>query len=795
MSLGRSGFLLLVLSTPVQAVLLDPPGSDKRTEMLRQELRATYLEKKDTYVVRTRHVDESGVPKYTNRLVNEDSPYLLQHAHNPVDWHPWGSAAFALAVKENKPVFLSIGYSTCHWCHVMERESFDDEAIAGLLNKNFIAIKVDREQRPDLDEIYMTGVQLMTGRGGWPMSNFLTTEGKPFYGGTYFPPGDFTALLNRVSEAWRSKHDDLLKQADKISAVIAQITSARSAASEIDHRIVRLAVKDLIDRHDPLYGGFSRAIKFPQESNLLLLLYAWQRDGDELALMAAMKTLDGMAAGGIYDQVGGGFHRYSTDRQWLVPHFEKMLYNQAQLVRVYSKAYAMTGKESYRRIVQQTLDYVLRDMRSVSGTFYSATDADSEDEEGLFYLWTQVEMAAVLSGNELLMAQDLFGITRAGNFEKSNIPTLATSLELYALIHNLDPAPLIQEVEDIRQKLYVERETRIHPLRDEKVITAWNGMMISALVLASRELGREDYLQAAIRAGFEIWSKSWSKEHKLRRITLNDRTSIAGTLEDYAYLAEGYVLLFDATGDDLWLSRSRLLAEVMFEQFWDDDVGGFFLARANPREPSIARPKSPADGAIASGNSVALNLLVKLYQRTGELRYRQAITKTITAFSGSIKSSPSNFSNMLLALDDFREGSVDSIQFSSSGHVKAVARLNEFEGFELDLSISPGWHINAHKVYQADLIATRVETQGENRVLGKVSYPAGIQRRLGFLDQPLNLYEGRVLISGVIKQAETTPLPLVLHLQACSDEICLQPERLNFRLSGGVKLTSTSKSN
>ena len=776
--------LLCLLAIPVDAVLLDPPGIDARPAELRRDLHAAYVEKKGVYPVRTRHLDDAGVPKYTNRLVKEDSPYLLQHAHNPVDWHPWGSAAFALAVKEDKPVFLSIGYSTCHWCHVMERESFDDETIARLMNENFISIKVDREQRPDLDEIYMTGVQLMTGRGGWPMSSFLTTEGKPFYGGTYFPPRDFTLLLKQASQFWLTRQDDLLRQADKISNEIDRITSAQSAAKVIDHAVVKSGVARLVARHDPLYGGFGRSIKFPQESKLLLLLYAWQRDDDEAALNVATKTLDAMASGGIYDQVGGGFHRYSTDRKWLVPHFEKMLYNQAQLVRVYTKAYEVTRKVSYRRIVQQTLDHVLRDMRSGTGSFYSAWDADSEDEEGLFYLWTPAQMARALSQKELLLAQDLFRITDSGNFEGRNIPTLPDSLEDYATKNQLQLSRLNKDVVRIKGKLISHRERRIPPLRDEKIIIAWNGMMISAFVLAARELDREDYLQAAIKAGHQIWSKAWSQQHQLRRIILRDHASIDAGLEDYAYLGESYLYLFDATGEGLWKSRAKLIADVMVENFWDPDQGGFFLAQVHPDEPSIARPKSPADGAIASGNAVALNLLVKLFQRGGELKYRQRITETIKAFSGLIQSSPANFSYMLIGVDNYNEGSVESVQFSRGGHVKAVARLNESGRFEIDLSIAPKWHINAHKVHQADLIPTRIETRGNSWILDQIDYPRGMTRQLGFQTSPLNLYEDRILISGVVKQAALTALPLALHIQACNDELCLPPERLNFRLYG-----------
>ncbi|HIG39429.1 MAG TPA: thioredoxin domain-containing protein [Gammaproteobacteria bacterium] len=774
--------LLCMLAMPVTAVLIDPPGADSRGTKLRHDLHAAYLQKKGSYVVRSSHMDDDGVPTYTNRLVHEDSPYLLQHAHNPVDWHPWGPSAFALAVEENKLVFLSIGYSTCHWCHVMERESFDNEDIARLLNENFIAIKVDREQRPDLDEIYMTGVQLMTGRGGWPMSSFLTNEGKPFYGGTYFPPRDFVLLLNQVKEFWRTRHDDLLRQADEVTAAVTRITSAQSEAKEINHAVVKNAVQVLIARHDPAYGGFGRGIKFPQESNLLLLLHAWQRDDDESALRVATKTLDAMAAGGIYDQFGGGFHRYSTDRKWQVPHFEKMLYNQAQLVRAYTKAYEVTHDAAYRRVVQQTLDFVLRDMSSEAGSFYSAWDADSEGEEGLFYLWMPEQMADVLSRKELVLVQDLFRITDPGNFEGKNIPTLPSTLEAYSVKNQLELSHLIADVARIRGKLTSSRTGRIPPLRDEKVISAWNGMMISAFVLAARELEREDYLQAAIKAGEEIWSRAWSKEHQLRRIILHDHASTAAGLEDYAYLGESYVFLFDATADALWRERAELLAAVMVEKFWDSERGGFFLAQVHVEEPSIARPKSPADGAIGSGNAVALNLLVRLYERSGELHYRQRIIDTINAFSGLIQASPANFSTMLLGVSDYNQGSVESVQFSRAGHVKAVARLKESRGFEINLSISPGWHINAHQVNQADLIATRVETRGTGRTLDKIDYPSGHLRQLGFQEAPLNLYEGRLVISGAFNEGAMTALPLELHLQACNDEICLAPEWLNFRL-------------
>ena len=631
--------------------------------------------KEDSHKVRTRYLNDEGQPIYSNRLVDEDSPYLLQHAHNPVDWHPWGAEAFEQAKVADKPVFLSIGYSTCHWCHVMERESFDNEMVASLLNEHFVSIKVDREQRPDLDDVYMTGVQLTTGQGGWPMSNFLTSEGKPFFSGTYFPPADFVRLLAQISEIWRTRRSELEQQADQIASAIDDITSAQNEAVNIDHSIITESVRTLVEMHDPVYGGFGQGMKFPQETNLLLLLYAWQRDADDSALAVARKTLDGMMAGGIYDQVGGGFHRYSTDSEWLVPHFEKMLYNQAQLVRVYSKAYEITQDIGYRRIVEQTLDYVLDDLLSATGTFYSARDADSEEEEGRFYLWTQAQVGGVLTDDEMLLAEDLFGISEAGNFEGRNIPTLALSLKDYTQVHGLEQEVLLEKVDLIRSKLTIERAKRVQPLRDEKIISAWNGMMISALVIAARALSRDDYLQAAIVAGHELWTGNWSTTEKLSRIMLDDHASTAAGLEDYAYLAEGYLNIFDATADEIWLSRTKVLAETMIEDFWDHAAGGFFLARVHSDEPSIARPKSPGDGAIASGNSVALNLLVSMYHRTGELPYREKILATINAFSGLIKASPAAYSYMLLAVDEYYEGSVESVQFSREGRIKAIARL------------------------------------------------------------------------------------------------------------------------
>ncbi|MCJ7816069.1 MAG: thioredoxin domain-containing protein, partial [Xanthomonadales bacterium] len=454
---------ILFLTMAAGSLLADPPGVTY-TPDLRQQLDAALQSRGGDYQPRTRHLQPDGRPTYTNRLISEDSPYLLQHAHNPVDWYSWGVEAFARAKRENKPIFLSIGYSTCHWCHVMEHESFEDEDVAAYLNSHFIAIKVDREQRPDIDEIYMTAVQVLNRRGGWPMSSFLTPDGKTFFGGTYYPRESFMNLLHQVVKAWNEDQPGLLAQADEIADRVQRYLDQAQASGELANAAPGLAVTRLRERHDERNGGFSPAPKFPNEPDYLFLIDYARRHAD--ADLAGLINFDlgKMAQGGIYDQVGGGFHRYSTDDDWLVPHFEKMLYNQAQLARVYLQASNLTGNREFRRVTRQTLDYVLRDMKAPGGGFYSATDADSEGHEGRFFLWSREQVRAKLSEPDANLAIELFNISESGNYEGSNIPHLSAPLS--------DGTPREQEMEKflasvdrIRFQLYSAREERIHPGR------------------------------------------------------------------------------------------------------------------------------------------------------------------------------------------------------------------------------------------------------------------------------------------------------------------------------------------
>ncbi|MCZ6501322.1 MAG: thioredoxin domain-containing protein [Gammaproteobacteria bacterium] len=713
----------------------------------------------------TNLVDENGNPRFTNRLINEDSPYLLQHAHNPVDWYPWGDEAFDRARADDKPVFLSIGYSTCHWCHVMERESFDNEEIAEFLNEHFVCIKLDREQRPDLDDVYMTGVQMMAGQGGWPMSSFLTHEAHPFFAGTYYPPGNFLELLGQLTEVWKTKRADVLKQAEEIGAAIGRHTSAESNVAELSQDLTREAALELVNRLDEVHGGFGGAPKFPNESQLLLLLDDCRRNQSEDSLHTLKLTLDKMYQGGIYDQVAGGFHRYSVDAQWLVPHFEKMLYNQAQLLSVYSQAWTLTGDSAYHRVAMEIGDYVLRDMRAPSGGFYSATDADSDGEEGLFFVWRSEELERVLDAEQFNLVQDVYGVSAGGNFEGSNILNLKTSLESYAISEGIALEGLLARLNEIKLRLYGVREKRVHPLRDEKIISGWNGMMISALAIAANELQIPRFMEAAVAAADMIWDIHVnSLELDLWRVSLQDHTSIPGCLEDYACLTEALLRLYFYRSDAIHMGRGMKLLETMNLRFRDETGGGYFMSAESSVGPMITRPKSPMDGATPSGNSVALRALVMAYQLSGDRQVKQVADEAIIGFSGLIKASPSAFSTMVIAISDLLLGSREKVQFTADGKIRVVL-VREATLVTLKIEIAEGWHVNANDVNSDELIATEVIKSSE---VVAIDYPASKEMS----------YTGSVEIT--VEIATLQYCQIQLRLQACDDHLCLAPELLTF---------------
>jgi uncharacterized protein YyaL (SSP411 family) len=744
---------------------------------LKNKLQFALESKGSAYIPRTEHLDKQGKPLFTNRLILESSPYLIQHAHNPVNWYAWGKNAFAQAKKDNKPIFLSIGYATCHWCHVMEKESFDNLEIAKFINDNFICIKVDREQHPEIDEIYMKALLLTRGSGGWPMSNFLTPEGKPFFAGTYFPPKNFINVLKQINEFWHEKPKELIAQAETISNAVKETTNTSNQVRKIGKPIIEQTINSILERHDSLEGGFSTAPKFPQEPLLFLLLRAETRQHSDEIINALNVTLTAMAQGGIYDQIGGGFHRYSTDPQWLVPHFEKMLYNQGNLARVYLQAYKIIRNPLYARIAQQILDYILRDMTTPNGTFYAATDADSENEEGTFFLWTPAQIKNVLNENDAKLFLELYDISADGNFEGKNIPNLPVSLQEYATKNNLNFIELQTKIDKIRETLRINREKREHPFRDDKIILSWNAMVISALTQATDILDKqEQYLTAAIKNAEYIWQE-YEQDGKFWRNYYQNKNIIA-TQEDLAYFAEALINLYDVTADNKWLKRAEIVNKIMLNDFWDVKNGGFFMS-AIKDTPLITRPKDYQDNAIPAGNSVALNVLTMLAIRTGKEEYYDKANDLVKTFSTNIAENPTNHAYMLLAIDSLLHGEISTRQYAARGVVKMEVTLDK-NILTVNLNIKDGWHINAHKPLQKDLIATTLTSEN----LFKVKYPTAELLNLSFNQkQKLALYTKNATITAEIKDKKYQKYQkYMLNFQACSNDVCLPPESLSFRI-------------
>ncbi len=757
---------------------------------IEEQFQQARLAKQGQYEVRT-NLMHNGEPVYTNRLIFEDSPYLLQHAHNPVNWYPWGDEAFVTASAENKPIFLSIGYSTCHWCHVMEEESFDNEQVAELLNTHFISIKVDREQRPDLDEIYMTGVQLISGQGGWPMSSFLTSEGKPFYGATYFPPQQFMSLLQRIQQFWSLKREAIESDALSISNKIHQQLTHREKALEIGQLQINQALSALKENEDTQCGGFGNTPKFPNESNLLLLLDQLERDKGPLDENPLWNTLNralmAMLQGGIYDQLAGGFHRYATDRHWLVPHFEKMLYNQAQLAQLFARTWRLSGAEingnaEYRRICEETLDYVLREMRTEKGTFYSATDADSEGHEGKFFVWSWHELKQLLSEPQIDLLKVVYGTSKGGNFEGNNILFLPKPLIKVAERMKISYHQLLDEIDKVKQLLYPVRQKRPAPLRDEKVITEWNAMMIKAFAEAGLILNQTRYTEAAEQAALSIWDNSRDTNGLLLRIYYNGIASGAANLEDYSHYLQALIKLYDATANRDWLDKARQLWRQMSSLFWEPDGGGFYTSQTNTEGPLIVRAQPYFDGATPSGNAVALAALCALNERCCEAGLEQQINQLIARFSAMLEKAPMAMCYMLTGIAQRLSSNPSCVQYAAQGAIKVDAELtatldNRFFA-TLDLNISSGWHINDQKAADKNLIATQVGLGNSDAAWTLVNsqyLPSSPRLGMG--------YQGHLRIQLDLERHLTNvPLLILMQLQACSDSNCLAPQQIEILL-------------
>ena len=598
-----------------------------------------------------------------NHLIKETSPYLLQHAGNPVDWYPWGPEAFAKAQRENKPIFLSIGYSTCHWCHVMAHESFEHPEVARLMNEVFVSIKVDREERPDIDSVYMSACQVMTGNGGWPLSIIMTPDKKPFFAATYIPRESrfglvgMMQLIPHIRELWVTRRGEALSLSNKITAALQQ-TSPDTPGEELDQATLYLTYEQLTERFDGQRGGFSSAPKFPTPHNLLFLLRYWKRGSNQAALDMVEKTLQTMRRGGIYDHVGFGFHRYSTDSQWLVPHFEKMLYDQAMLAMAYAEAYQATGKEDYGKTAREILTYVLRDMTSPEGGFYSAEDADSEGEEGKFYLWTQEEVRQALGSGEADFVARVFNIEKDGNFAEQatgrksgvNILHLGKTLGELASDLNLSQQDLQKHLEDVRQKLFAYREKRVHPMKDDKILADWNGLMIAALAKGAQAFDEPEYAEAACRAADFILGNMRNSDGRLLHRYRDGQAGVQANLDDYAFLVWGLIELYEAIFDARYLEVAVELTGDMVRHFWDEDGGGLYLT-PDDGESLFVRKKEIYDGAIPSGNSVAMLNLLRLARITATSDLEEKAARIGSAFSASIKQLPSAHTQLMVALD------------------------------------------------------------------------------------------------------------------------------------------------
>ena len=586
-----------------------------------------------------------------NHLIHEKSPYLLQHAYNPVEWYPWGDDAFAKARQEQKPIFLSIGYSTCHWCHVMERESFENAEIAALLNRSFISVKVDREEHPDVDQVYMTAVTAMTGQGGWPLTAFLTPDLKPFFGGTYFPPEarwnrpGMKELLPAVAEAWQQRRDELVHSADRLTSSLHEALSKAPPAGPVTPALLDAAYAAAREQFDATTGGFGEAPKFPRSHELSFLLRYWRRTGEPDALQMVTTTLDAMACGGIRDHLGGGFHRYATDAQWLVPHFEKMLYDQALLAMTYLEAFRATHRPVYAEVAREILEYVLRDLSDPEGGFYAAEDADSEGEEGTYYVWTPEEILKTLGADAGERFNRVYGVTAEGQFEQGTSilhlePPLEASLP--------EAAALAAD----RQRLLEARNRRVRPHRDDKILTSWNGLMIAAMAYGGATLDEPRYVRAAERSAAFILQRLQQDGRLLRRYRDGD-ARYAGTLEDYAFFSHGLVELYQASGHPRWLAEAKRLAAQMAEQFWDPDRERFVL-RNRQASPLIVQADETYDGATPSGSSVAIGVLLRIGRLTAddamEARVRHALERVTGRLAQAPFGSPVLLSDADLAL-------------------------------------------------------------------------------------------------------------------------------------------------
>jgi hypothetical protein len=761
-----------------------------------------------------------------NRLAKESSPYLLQHAHNPVDWFPWGPEAFEKAKKEKKLIFLSIGYSSCHWCHVMERESFMDKDVAKILNEHFVCIKVDREERPDIDEIYMTALQVLDSQGGWPLSMFLTEEGKPIVGGTYWPKEDkkveggkiqgIKSILATMIELNKTKNKELREQADAIAERVEETltrTARLIALVDLSRTLAMGPAEELRDRIDPQHGGIGskergfRGTKFPMPPSITALLRASKRDNDKELAGLVHLTLTKMAEGGIYDQLGGGFHRYSTERTWTVPHFEKMLYDNAQLIELYSEAYWIAPRPLYKGVVDETVRFILREMTAPEGGFYSAIDADSDGKEGEFYIWTAEEIEKALGNKaDAVVLRAAYGMTGAPNFEeRAYVLKMPTALSAVAKDQKMSEDELLAKLRPLKAKLLEARNKRNRPFLDTKILTAWNGQMIAGLAVAGKVFNEPEYTESAVRAADFVLVNLRTKEGRLlrtysRKSDGKPEAKLNAYLDDYAFLVNGLLNLHDATGEEKWLKEARALTDTMVKWHGDGERGGYYFTSSD-HEKLFARPKDYYDGVQPSGNGIAARNLVRLWQKTADEKYRTLAEKTLKQFAGILKTSPQAVPVMGESLHLFLDAGGKKAETrpepkleikirKTTDVVQATATLGPPDkdgkrSLTVTLKIEAPWHVYANPVEYDDLEPAQTTVDvfaGGKRLPAAIDYPKGTAEK-DVKGNAYRVYEKEVTITGVVKSGDASELEVRIKVQACTsgeNGKCLLPETIKL---------------
>ena len=708
-----------------------------------------------------------------NVLAKEASPFLKQHARDLVKWNSWNRKTLELAKKSGKPIFVSIGYSACHWCHVMQEESFNNPDVAKLLNEQFIPILIDREQRPDLDETYMLATEAISGQGGWPNNVLMTPDLKPFYGGVYFPPSDLTKLLALIALDWVGDKQTIETEANRIATILTGFFNRKSKAQELSEAVVQKATADIVGQFDTFNGGIGTAPKHFNSPTLKFLLQrAGKPDGQE-ARQALVATLKAISKGGVRDHLTGGFHRYAVDNNWRIPHFEKMLYDQAQLADLFIQTASLTGDKYLEDVGRSTLDYVLADLTAPNGGFYSTRDADSEGKEGTFYIWSPQQLKQTLGQPDAEFLLENVGVISEGDFAGSVI--LHRDIDLEAKDQT--------RFDKILTRLRIAREKRIPPHRDEKIIASWNGLMISAFAIAARQLDEERYGIAASRAAEFVWANMRTRDGGLLRSFYQNKASINATLPDYAFLANAFIDVYDLTGQNKWLARAQSLLEKADVLFKDPKSGDYFFTET---KQGFARIKLRADTALPSGNAMVLVVVEKLAKRSLDPQFSRRTESLIAALSGEAASDPRGGATTLASADRFLRGQTASMQYAARGRVKVTASLNDQRTqLQVHVKLAPQWHVNADKPFEDDFIPTKLSLKAKDGsdIKGKVTYPEMVSRKLGFQEKPLALFENEFNLTFALPEPATDIVTGELVLQACNDQLCLLPETLTLKVT------------